>query len=116
MNHLKLIIKNSNFKKEKKIFFFDKIELKTILSFYSKMVSKGFWKDYGLNISREEVSFNIYKRFSEKPEFKICKNFKQKNNNLKYFTLDSQGNILNASKNLEDLLDKTSWRKLKIVN
>ena len=47
MNHLKLIIKNSNFKKEKKIFFFDKIELKTILSFYSKMVSKGFWKDYG---------------------------------------------------------------------
>ena len=80
------------------------------------MVSKGFWKDYGLNISNEKVSFNIYKRSSENAAFRICKNFKQKNNNLKYFTLDSQGNILNASKNLEDLLDKTSWRKLKIVN
>ena len=116
MKLLKLTSKNPNSSLESVNYFFNKYELKIILTFYSKMVSKGFWKDYGLNISREEVSFNIYKRFSEKPEFKICKNFKQKNNNLKYFTLDSQGNILNASKNLEDLLDKTSWRKLKIVN
>ncbi len=116
MSHLKLIVKNSNIIKEKRNFFFNKSELKMILSFYSKMVSKGFWKDYGLNISMEEVSFNIYRRASENPEFKICKNFKQKNKNLKYFTLDSHGNTLNASKNLEEVLNKTRWRKLKIVN
>ena len=116
MSHLKLVVKNFSLPDEKGSFFFNKNELKTILSFYSKMVSRGFWKDYGLNISKEEVSFNVYKRSSENPEFRICKNFKKKNKNLKYFTSDSQGNILNISKNLDDLLNKTRWKNLKIVN
>jgi len=116
MNHLKLIIKSSNLTTEKGNYFFDKSELKTILNLYAKMVSKGFWKDYGLNISKEEVSFNVYKRASGNAEFRICKNFRLKNKNLKYFTLDSQGNILNLSKNLEELLNKTRWKNLKLVN
>jgi len=116
MNHLKLIIKNSNLQTKKGNYFFDKSELKIILNLYAKMVSKGFWKDYGLNISKEKVSFNVYKRASENAEFRICKNFKQKNKNLKYFTSDSQGNILNISKNLEELLNKTRWKNLKLVN
>ena len=116
MNHLKLIIKNSNLPTKKGNYFFDKSELKIILNLYAKMVSKGFWKDYGLNISRKEVSFNVYKRASDNAEFKICKNFKTKNKNLKYFTSDSQGNILNISKNLEELLNKTRWKNLKLVN
>ena len=116
MNHLKLIIKNSNLITKKGNHFFDKSELKIILNLYAKMVSKGFWKDYGLNISKEKVSFNIYKRASENAEFRICKNFRLKNNNLKYFTSDSQGNILNISKNLEELLNKTRWKNLRLVN
>jgi|TARA_B100001964_G_C14041061_1_gene512688 hypothetical protein len=116
MNHLKLIVKNFNSLVERRSYFFNKSELKIILSFYSRMVSKGFWKDYGLNISKEEVSFNVYRRTSENPEFRICKNFRQKNNNLKYFTSDSQGNILNMSKNLERLLNNTKWKNLKLVN
>ena len=116
MNHLKLVIKNSNLATKKINYFFNKSELKIILSFYSRMVSKGFWKDYGLNISKEEVSFNIYKRASENAVFKICKNIKLKNKNLKYFTSDSQGNILNISKNLEELLNNTRWKNLKLVN
>ena len=116
MNHLKLIIKNSNLVTKKGNYFFNKSELKIILNFYAKMVSKGFWKDYGLNISKEEVSFNVYKRAYENAEFRICKNFRLKNKNLKYFTSDSQGNILNISKNLEELLNKTRWKNLKLVN
>ena len=80
------------------------------------MVSKGFWKDYELNISKEEVSFNVYKRTSENAVFKICKNFRLKNKNLKYFTSDSQGNILNTSKNLDELLNNTRWKNLKLIN
>ena len=116
MNHLKLIIKNSNLPTKKGNYFFDKSELKIILNLYAKMVSKGFWKDYGLNISKEEVSFNVYKRASENAAFRICKNFRIKNKNFKYFTSDSQGNILNISKNLEELLNKTRWKNLKLVN
>ena len=116
MNHLKLIIKNSNLTTKKGNYFFNKSELKIILNLYAKMVSKGFWKDYGLNISKEEVSFSVYKRASENAEFRICKNFRLKNKKLKYFTSDSQGNILNISKNLEELLNKTRWKNLKLVN
>ena len=116
MNHLKLIIKNSNLPTKNGNYFFDKSELKIILNLYAKMVSKGFWKDYGLNISKEKVSFNVYKRASENAEFIIHKNFRLKNKNMKYFTSDSQGNILNISKNLEELLNKTRWKNLKLVN
>ena len=116
MNHLKLVNKNSNSLVEKRNHFFNKYELKIIFNLYSKMVSKGFWKDYGLNISKEEVSFDVYKRASENAEFRIHKNFKLKNKNLKYFTSDSRGNILNISKNLEELLYKTRFKKLKLVN
>ena len=116
MNHLKLVIKNSNVTIKRRNNFFDKSELRIIFNLYAKMVSKGFWKDYGLNISKEEISFNVYKRTSENAEFRICKNFRLKNKNLKYFTSDSQGNILNISKNLEELLNKTRWKNLKLVN
>ena len=116
MNHLKLIIKNPNLVTKKINHFFNKSELRIILNLYAKMVSRGFWKDYGLNISKEEVSFDVYKRVSEIAEFRIHKNFKLKNKNLKYFTSDSRGNILNMSKNLEELLYKTKFRKLKLVN
>ena len=58
MNHLKLVIKNSNLSLEKENYFFNKSELKIIFNLYAKMVSRGLWKDYGLNISKEEVSFN----------------------------------------------------------
>ena len=116
MNHLKLIIKNHNLVTNKINHFFNKSELRIILNLYSKMVSKGFWKDYGLNISKEEVSFDVYKRDSENAEYRINKNFKLKNKNLKYFTSDSRGNILNISKNLQELLYKTRFKKLKLVN
>ena len=116
MHHLKLIIENSNLVTNKINYFFDKSELKLILNLYAKMVSKGFWKDYGLNVSKEGVSFNVYKKASENAHFRICKNIRLKNKNLKYFTSDSQGNILNISKNLEELLNKTRWKNSKLVN
>ena len=116
MNHLKLVVKNSNSSMEKVNYFFSKSELKIILNLYAQMVSEGLWKDYGLNISTQEVSFNVYKRASENAAFRICKNFKLKNKNLKYFISDAQGNILNISKNLKELLNNTKWKKFKLVN
>ena len=86
MKHLKLIINNEN----KKRYFFNKKELKIILNLYAKMVSSGEWKDYGLSISKKEVSFNVYHRTSEFPAYKITKNLKPKNKNEKYLIKDSK--------------------------
>ena len=80
------------------------------------MVPKGLWRGYGLNISKKELSFNVYKSASKNAVFKICDNFRLKNNNLKYFISDSQGNMLDMSKNLKKLLNKISWKNFKFIN
>ena len=113
MKHLKLIINNENIKTD---IFFNKSELKIILNLYAMMVSGGEWKDYGLSISKKEVSFNVYRRASEVPAYKIAKNFKPKNDNEKYLIKDGQNKIINKSENLESLIKKIIWKKFKLVN
>ena len=113
MKHLKLIINNKNKKKD---IFFNKVELKLILNLYAKMVSGGEWKDYGLSISQREVSFNVYRRTSEFPAYKITKNLRPKNENEKYLIIDSTNKIIKNSENLESLIKKIIWKKFKLVN
>ena len=109
---LKLVVDNSFKKKENKLFF-EKKELKNILDLYAKMVSKGSWKDYGLNISTKQVGFSVFKNSAEKAMYKICKNFKPNNRNFKYLITDSKGVIYRNSDNLENLLNNTNWKKLQ---
>ena len=113
MKHLKLVVNNKNKKKD---IFFNKKELKLILNLYAKMVADGEWKDYGLSISKKEVSFNVYHRTSEFPAYKITKNLKPKNENEKYLIKDTQNRIINNSENLQNLIQKKIWKKFKLVN
>jgi len=113
MKHLKLVINNENKNRD---IFFNKKELQIILNLYAKMVSGGEWKDYGLSISKKEVSFNVYNRTSEFPAYKIAKNLKPKNENEKYLIKDGQNRIINNSDNLQNLIKKIMWKKFKLVN
>ncbi|MDC3185587.1 DUF2794 domain-containing protein [Candidatus Pelagibacter sp.] len=108
--NLKLIVDNSN-SKEKEKYFFEKKELKIILDLYAKMVSEGSWKDYGLTISSKQVSFSVFKNAAENAMYKICKNFKPSNKNLKYLITDTNGKILKNSFDLKVLLKNTNWKK-----
>ena len=110
-SNLKLIINNTQNKIEQKQFF-EKDELKIILDLYAKMVSEGSWKDYGLNISSKQVSFSVFRNAAENAIYKICKNFKPKNKNLKYLITDTNGKILKNSFELRLLLKETNWKKL----
>jgi len=110
-NNLKLVINNSKNKIEERQFF-EKDELKVILDLYAKMVSDGSWKDYGLNISSKQVSFSVFRNAAENALYKICKNFKPKNKNLKYLITDVNGKILKNSYDLIILLKNTNWKKL----
>ena len=113
MKYLKLVVNND--KKEKNVFF-NKTELRLILNLYAKMVSGGEWKDYGLSISKKEISFNVYHRTSEFPAYKITKNFKPKNKNQKYLIKDTKKEIINYSESLENLIKKITWKNFKLVN
>ena len=109
--NLKLVVNNFDKKLENK-YFFEKDELKTILDLYAKMVSEGSWKDYGLNISSRQVGFSVFKNAAENAMYKICKNFKPPNKNLKYLITDLNGKVLKNSSNLEILIKNTNWKKL----
>jgi len=109
--NLKLVVNNS-FNNKGKNYFFEKYELKIILDLYGKMVSEGSWKDYGLNISSKQVGFSVFKNSAESAMYKICKNFKPLNKNLKYLIIDSRETILKNSYNLKILLNNINWKKL----
>ena len=109
--NLKLVVNNS-FNSQGKKFFFEKYELKIILNLYGKMVSEGSWKDYGLNISSKQVGFSVFKNSAESAMYKICKNFKPLNKNLKYLIIDSREKVLKNSYNLKILLNSINWKKL----
>tara|TARA_B100001173_G_C15594877_1_gene382124 strand:+ start:193 stop:528 length:336 start_codon:yes stop_codon:yes gene_type:complete len=111
MKNLKLVVNNDQVKKE---IFFNKIELKLILNLYAKMVSNGEWKDYGLSISKREISFNVYHRASDVPIYRIAKNLTSKN---KIYSIKNSNNqIVRSSESLESLLNRIVWKKLKLVN
>ncbi len=110
-NNLRLIVNNFYLENENK-YFFEKNELKIILDLYAKMVSDGSWKDYGLNISSKQVGFSVFRNAAENAMYKICKNFKPSNKNLKYLITDSKGKILKNSNDLENLLKNINWKKL----
>ena len=114
MKKLKLVI-NNNIQKNKKEIFFIKKELQTILNLYAKMVSNGTWKDYGLSTGNKEISFDVYQRASDKPVIRILKNLRPKYINEKFLMKDKDGKIINQSENLNKLITKTGWNKLRLV-
>mgnify|MGYP001265317295 CR=1 FL=1 len=110
--NLKLVIKN-DLKEDNQRYFFKKEELKIILNLYAKMVSAGSWRDYGLSISKKQVSFIVFKNAAENAIYKICKNFKPANKNLRYLITDTNGKILKNSFDLKILLKNINWKKIQ---
>ena len=110
--NLKLVVNNVS-KDENQKYFFEKKELKVILDLYAKMVSEGSWKDYGLSISSKQVSFMVFKNAAENAMYKICKNFKPPDKNLRYLITDINGKILKNSYELRILLKNTDWKRLQ---
>ena len=114
MNKIRLIINNEVQRKNKEKFFIKK-ELQSILNLYAKMVSNGSWKDYSFTSGVREVSFNVYQRASDKPVLRILKNLKPQYCNERYLIKDKNGIILKKSEDLNQLINKTSWNKFRLV-
>jgi len=114
MRNIRLVVNNELQKKEKEKFFIKK-ELQSILNLYAKMVSNGSWKDYSFTSSVKEVSFDVYQRASDKPVLRILKNLKPKYFDERYLIKDKNGIILKKSEDLNQLIKKTVWSKLRLV-
>ena len=109
------LIKNNNLAKEN---FFNKKELNEILNLYGSMVSDGEWKDYGIYMSKNIISFEIYRKATENPLFQILKKLNSKDNN-KYQLKDANGLIIKSSNNLTSILKiiskKNSTKYLRVI-
>jgi len=109
------LIKNTDFNKEN---FFNKKELQEILNLYGSMVSAGEWKDYGIYMGKNIISFEIYRKATENPLFQILKILNQKDKN-KYQLKDSSGLVIKISDSSNSILKiisrKCSKRYLKII-
>ena len=114
MNKIRLVINNEVQRRNKEKFFIKK-ELRSILNLYAKMVSNGSWKDYSFTSGVREVSFNVYQRASDKPVLRILKNLKPQYFNERYLIKDKNGIILKKSEDLNHLINKTSWNKLRLI-
>ena len=114
MSKIKLVVNNTIQQKEKEKFFIKK-ELQSILNLYAKMVSNGSWKDYSFTSGIKEVSFNVYQRASEKPIYRISKNLNPKRKDEKFYILDRNGLIVKKSENLDSLIKKVEWNRLRLI-
>ena len=79
------------------------------------MVSNGTWKDYSFSSGLKEISFDVYQRASDKPVLRILKNLKPKYFDERYLIKDKNGIILKKSEDLNQLIKKTVWSKLRLV-
>jgi len=99
---------------EKKIIFFSKLELTSILSLYSRQVAKGLWKDYALDNQNGTAIFSIFRHTHDKPIYRIVKKklkgLKKKNE----FLIIKDAQIINKSSELLLALSKFE-KKMSII-
>ena len=103
---------NQNRNDIKKVFF-SKLELTSILSLYSKQVSKGLWKDYALDNHNETAIFSIFRHTHDKPIYQIIKKrFKGIKNKCEFCIL-KDSTLISKSNDLLIILNKLE-KKLNI--
>ena len=108
---------NNNRNGIKKVFF-SKSELTSILSLYSKQVSKGLWKDYALDNHSETAIFSVFRHTHDKPIYQIMKKrFKGPKNKCEFCILKDAA-LISKSSDLLNILNKLekkiSIRKFQI--
>ena len=101
---------NNNYKKT---IFFSKLELTSILSLYSKQVSKGFWKDYALDTQNGTAIFSIFRHTHDKPIYQIIKKRLKGLKNINEFYILKDSGLISKSTDLFTILNKFE-KKLSI--
>ena len=97
----------------KKTIFFSKLELTSILSLYSKQVSRGFWKDYALDTQDGTAIFSIFRHTHDKPIYQIIKKRLKGLKNINEFYILKDSGLISKSTDLFTILNKFE-KKLSI--
>ncbi|HEY8351723.1 MAG TPA: DUF2794 domain-containing protein [Sphingomonadales bacterium] len=96
--------------------FFDRGELTKILNVYGRMVAAGEWRDYAIDMTRDQAVFSIFRRASEMPLYRIVKCPKLARRQGMYTVYGMGGQILKRGHDLSSALHIFERKLIKLVD
>ncbi|HMN38223.1 MAG TPA: DUF2794 domain-containing protein [Hyphomicrobium sp.] len=83
---------------------FNRQELSVILNVYGRMVARGEWRDYALDLMRDKAVFSIFRRACEAPIYRIEKNPKLARKQGAFSVIAAGGLIVKRGHDLKRVL------------
>lgn len=94
---------------------FHKSELQPILDVYGRLVIAGEARDYAIGMERNEAIFEIYRRASEQPSWRIEKAPALRNRQGQYAVFGSVGQVLKRGNDLRQVLRVFDRKRFSVV-
>jgi len=95
---------------------FNRQELMTILDLYGRMVAAGLWRDYALDMDRQQATFSAFRRTAERPDFRIVKRPDLARRQGAYALVGQNGSVLRRGHDLGSVLRLLHARLIKLVD
>jgi len=95
--------------------FFDRRELELILRLYGRKVATGDWRDYAIDSVGDAVSFNVFRRSSEAPLYRIEKRPSLSRKQGAFALFNQAGLILRRGHELGPVLSVLDKTRFEIV-
>ncbi|MEZ5898760.1 MAG: DUF2794 domain-containing protein [Hyphomicrobium sp.] len=93
---------------------FNRQELSAIMDVYGRMVARGEWRDYALDLMRDKAVFSIFRRACEVPIYRIEKNPKLARKQGAFSVIAAGGLIMKRGHDLKRVLSVLD-DKLQVV-
>ena len=95
--------------------FFERSELNLILRLYGQQVASGEWRDYAIDQFPDAVSFNIYRRSSEAPLYRIEKRPALARKQGAFAVFNPAGLILKRGRELGPVMNVLDKRRFDVL-
>ena len=95
---------------------FDRAELEHVLQLYGRMVAAGEWRDYAIDFSSRQAVFSVFRRASERPEFRLIKDPALRMKQGQYSLIGEAGQTLKRGNDLTSVLAPAARRLLKLAD
>lgn len=94
---------------------FDRAELTRILDLYGRMVAAGHWRDYAIEMHREFAAFSVFRRATERPEYRVEKRPALRGRQGMWALIGEAGVVLKRGHELGAILAPVERRFMKLV-
>ena len=95
--------------------FFERRELRHLLSIYGRMVSAGEWRDYAMDALSDRCLFSVYRRSSEAPLYQIEKRPEDARKQGAYSVRAADGRVLRRGHELARVLAVLEPKRMQLV-